>query len=342
MKDLVVNRKTLPDWHGVKSLVMVYPYKLQDREHLLPFYNIFLTYIPDEIKIILLVNHIDAEREIERLRIEYGITNDIEFLIYPNLFDIWIRDYAPLIIEEGGSVFPVKFNYNPSYVEKKYADYIEQDNQIGGDIGKRLVSEGIMSVYFNWDIGNLTHNGAGTAIITKQFIKDNKTRGLDELKSMLHVFCGFDNIIFIPTEPGDRTGHVDGMCRFIDEKVIVVGSYSTASSNCNFMDMLAQNLQEDLGPDYTIIRLLNGEPEDHKTEGIASALGNHMNFLRLGDRILFPYYSDEISEAPMKEFIEKIEHLDLNIEIVPVDLPEIWVLGRLGGLLNCVSWQVFR
>ena len=87
------------------------------------------------------------------------------------------------------------------------------------------------------------------------------------------------------------------------------------------MDMLAENLQEDLGPDYTIIRLLNGEPEEVETEGLASAMGNHMNFLRLGDRILFPYYGQKISEVPMREFIEKIEHLGLNIEIVPVDIP---------------------
>ena len=158
---------------------------------------------------------------------------------------------------------------------------------------------------------------------------------------MLHVFCGFDNIIIIPTEPGDRTGHVDGMVRFISEKILVVGSYSTASSNCNFMDMLAENLRDKFGPDYKIIRLQNGEPEDHKTEGVASALGNHMNFLRLGDRILFPYYGDEISEVPMKEFMEEIEHLGLNIEIVPVDIPEIRVLGRLGGVLHCITWQVY-
>lgn len=159
---------------------------------------------------------------------------------------------------------------------------------------------------------------------------------------MLHVFCGFDNIIFISIEPKDPTGHVDGMCRFITEKVLVIGPYTKEAPNSNFMDMLAQNLQEELGPENTIIRLLNGEPEDHKAEGIASALGNHMNFLRLGDRILFPYYGDEISEVPMREFIEKIEHLGLNIEIVPVDIPKIWVLGRLGGLLNCSTWQVFR
>lgn len=342
MKDLTVNRRTLPDWFPAKSLVMVYPFSLSGREHLLPFYNKFLTFIPDDIKIILLVNSNNAVKEIERQRIEYGITNEIEFMVFPDLFDIWIRDYAPLITEEGEMYIPVKFNYNPSFVEKKYAQYIEQDNQIGEDIGKRLISEGIRSVDFNWDIGNLTHNGAGTAIISNQFIVDNKSQNIEhELKPILNLFCGFNRIRFIQTEPDDPTGHVDGMCRFISENVLVVGSYPKGAPNHKFMDILAQNLQQELGPKYKIIRLMNGEPEDHITEGLSSAVGNHMNFLRLGNKILFPYYGDEISQEPLRAFQKNINQLGLTIEVIPVDIAEIRDLARLGGVLNCISWQVF-
>ncbi len=105
--------------------------------------------------------------------------------------------------------------------------------------------------------------------------------------------------------------------------------------------MLAENLQKELGTDYTIIRLMNGEPEDQQSEGIGSAVGNHLNFLRLGDKILMPYYGDKISGKAIDDFkFELIRH-GLTIEVVPVDAPEIMDLARLGGVLNCIGWQIY-
>ena len=343
MTDLVVNRKTLPDWHSCNAIVLVYPFKVQERDHLTSFCLKLITYIPQEVKIILLVKNMSCQNEVQQRCTTLGIENEIEFIHFPKIFDIWIRDYAPLITEDQGIQIPVKFNYDPSYVEKKYAKYIQDDNQIGEELGKRLVSKGIRSLYFNWDMGNLTHNGAGTAIITNRFISDNETSDIDhELRPILNVFCGFSEIIFIPTEPDDATGHVDGMVRFIDDKVLVVGAYPAGSPNHQFMETLAENLEKDLPDDYTIIRLINGEPEDHESEGIASALGNHLNFLRINDQILFPYYGDEISKQPMEDFRASLHEYNLPIQVVPVDMPEIRELAKAGGVLNCVSWQGFQ
>jgi agmatine deiminase len=342
MTDLKVNRRTLPDWHSCKAIVLVYPFRVQEREHLMPFYEQLMTYIPKEIKIILLVKDISCQADVLTKHAALVIENEIEFVEFPRIFDIWVRDYAPLVVDDQGIHIPVKFNYNPSYVEKKYARYIQHDNLIGEELGKRFVSEGIRSLYFNWDMGNLTHNGAGTAIISNRFIADNETSNVDhELRTMLHVFCGLSNIVFIPTEPDDSTGHVDGMCRFIDEKVLVVGAYPLSSPNHQFMETLAENLQNDLGDDYSIIRLQNGEPEDQESEGVASAYGNHLNFLRINDLILFPYYGDEISSQPMEDFKGTLKEHELSIQVIPVELPEIKELARAGGVLNCISWQVF-
>jgi hypothetical protein len=40
-------------------------------------------------------------------------------------------------------------------------------------------------------------------------------------------------------------------------------------------------------------------------------------------------------------FIAEIERNGLNIRVVPVKIPEINKLAKLGGVLNCISWQVF-
>lgn len=342
MKDLIVNRSSVPDWGNCKAILFVYPYKIKGREHLMSFYDKLLTFIPVEIDIILLIRDLSFANAFKQNCLKDGILNNIEFVEYPDLFDIWVRDYAPLTVSEMGMLSPVKFEYKPSYVEKKYEKYILNDHKAGELLGNKYVSKGMSSVYYHWDGGNLTHNGKGTAIISNRFISDNESYNINnEIRPLLHVILGFSNIIFIPVEPEDQTGHVDGMVRFIDEKVLVVGAYPRHSENHLFMNRLAENLKTDLGVDYTQIRLMNGEPEEYESEGIGSAVGNHMNFLRINDLILFPYYNDQVSKQPLDDFKSDLERNNLNIHVVPVDITDINVLARSGGVLNCISWQIF-
>lgn len=308
MKELIVNRSIMPDWGKCKGIALVYPYKMKSREHLIPFFDKLLFYIPKDIDIMLVARDLSFANDYKQKCSNYGVTNKIEFLEIPHISDIWIRDFAPLTLTEMGIRMPVKFEYSPSYSEKKYEKYFQADNEAGRLIGERCISKGEMSLYFKWDMGNLTHNGKGTAIITNRLIRDNETVSFEhELRGKLHVFIGLSNIHFIPVEPDDETGHVDGMVRFIDEKVVVVGEYPPKSENHSFMERLAKELKTDLGEDYTIIRLMNADPEDYVSEGIYSAVGNHVNFLRINDHILFPYYSDEISKQPLQAFKAELE-----------------------------------
>jgi agmatine deiminase len=342
MPDLVVNRNALPDWYRCKSVVLVYPYKMTDREHLMPFYDKLWQYIPDDVGITLVVKDMSFSQEYLKTCREKGIANNIDFIECRDIQDIWIRDFAPLTVLEGNIKTAWQFEYAPAYIDKKYHKNLKQDHKAGELIWKHIHGYGVNSAYFKWDMGNLTHNGKGTAVVTNRLIADNQGINIwHELKPMLHVFAGFKKLVFIPTEPDDKTGHVDGMARFIDEKTLVVGAYPKGSSNNKFMDMLADNLQKDLGIEFTILRLKNGAPEEWESEGIGSAVGNHMNFLRINDAILFPYYGDEISRKPIHDFISELKQHDLSIKVIPVDMPEILDLARSGGVLNCIGWQVF-
>lgn len=342
MKDLVVNRHALPDWYRCQSIAFVYPYKVKDREHLIPFYDNLLSIVPHDVGITLVVRDASFTNAYSKKCHEKGITNQINFIEIPDITDIWIRDFAPITIIEGGLKTALQFEYAPSYVDKKHQKYLLQDHQAGETLWMKLKGYGVGSMYFKWDMGNLTHNGNGTAIVTNRLIADNQNVNIEhELKPMLHVFTGFKNIHFIPTEHEDRTGHVDGMVRFIDEKVLVVGSYPRGVENHNLMDKVAEELKQDLGSEFTVLRLENGIPEDFEYEGIGSAYGNHINFLRINDNILFPYYSDEVSKKPMHDLVSNLKHNHININVIPVNIPEIKDLARLGGVLNCISWQVF-
>ena len=165
MSDLVINRKTLPDWSNCRAIALVYPYKIREREHLVPFYDKLLTYIPPEIEIILLVKNLSSSKKIEQKCSSMGITNKIEIVECPGIFDIWIRDYAPLTVTEGGIHLPVKFQYAPSYVENEFEKYIQCDNKVGESLGEKFISKDMRSVDLIWDMGNLTHNGVQSRFV---------------------------------------------------------------------------------------------------------------------------------------------------------------------------------
>ena len=142
-------------------------------------------------------------------------------------------------------------------------------------------------------------------------------------------------MIILPEEPEDDTGHIDGMVRFIDEKTLAVGSYPEDwPVGKKFMDSIVEKLRKELGEGYRIIRVPNGIPPDEKSEGMASAVGNHINFLRLGNKLLLPYYGipeDEIAREVLQNALP-------GIEVIPVDIPGIKKLASKGGVLNCITW----
>lgn len=337
-KELKVDRMAIPDWGKVESLVLVYPQKLWGRSHLVKFYNNLIDSLPNDLKIIVLVKDEEVDKRIHRL---FPNRNFVTHII-EEVTDIWIRDYAPLCVLNGAYRHSAKFLYNPKYYKKNDKKYAESDHNAGKQLGKLLNAFTFVDADIIWDLGNLTHNGNGTAIISNRIISDNEEFSITELKDLLHVFCGFNRIIFVPVEPGDKTGHVDGMVRFLNEKTLVVGVYPSHYKDAPFLGRLARSLQEQLGPEYKIIRVLNSEPEVEETERIASAVGNHVNFLRLQDKIYFPYYSDEISGDSLKGFISELKRLELDIKVHPVNIPEIKDLAKLGGVLNCITWQLLQ
>ena len=162
MTDLVVNRHALPDWYPCRSLALVYPYKLKDREHLIPFYDALLRHVPDDGGITLVVRDASfGDAYLKECR-ESGITNQINFVEIPDISDIWIRDFAPITIIQGELKTALQFEYAPSYVEKRDHKYLLQDHIAGETLWMKLKGYGVGSMDFKWDMGNLTHNGNGT------------------------------------------------------------------------------------------------------------------------------------------------------------------------------------
>lgn len=344
MKDIIASDQSnntffpIPDWE-TSSLFLIWPQGIKGRNLLVPVYRELLTHVPDDIDINIIVKDISYSKGITDMIAPKRSTDNIVFHEISMVSDIWIRDWAPVPIKHDMNYsFLVKAKYNPRYLQDKYPEYAVADHNAGFALAKKL-NLALFDMPVIWDIGNFTHNGMGLAIVTRRILDDNKDSDITE-KNIQQIFydrLGIERLVIIEEEPGDATGHIDGTVRFLNEKTLAVARYPDEYNTENqFCDNLAKNLEYLLGNEFSIIRLPNGPIDERMIEGIPSAVGNHLNFLRIGNYLFMPCYGikeDDHAIGILKEAC-------LGIEIVTIRSKEIIKLAQRGGVLNCISWGV--
>jgi agmatine deiminase len=322
----------IPEWTKPKSLVLVWPEGLCRRSHLVPFYLDLISLVPESVPLVLLVKH--KKLMSGALRAIHKINPRLQVNVHelPMVQDIWIRDWAPAVAtNEQGKRVGIKAVYRPRYGQGAKASRLDD---LAGTALASLLGLPLTNVPLVWDFGNLAYNGRANAIITNRLISDNETLSIDTIRSTLHKKLEFARIIFIPVEPGDETGHTDGTIRFLDENRLLIAQYPKSYAlGQKFMEEQAEFLSARLGVE--LVRMPQPAPEDRLTEGIGSAVGCYINYLRHGNTIFMPNYG--IRHDSRANRILR----DAGMTVVPVRSRHSNVLARLGGVLNCISWCAY-
>jgi agmatine deiminase len=176
------------------------------------------------------------------------------------------------------------------------------------------------------DGGNLVTSGT-RVIMTRKILQENPRWKPDGLRSRLEKLLQIDQCTMIPKEKGDVIGHSDGLVRFLNENLVIINDYSRIEpefGNRLRKLLVNQGLQVEMLPHFR---------EDRADEGIPSAVGNYVNFLRVGNLIVVPAYGSPKDAAACK----KLERLCPKATVVPLECRQ---LGREGGVLNCVAWTI--
>lgn len=233
--------------------------------------------------------------------------------------EVWARDYLPVQVKE--TTF-IKFAYQPSYLRGyehliTTADVFNHLSFLRNCRWSDIRLEG----------GNIVASNKNV-ILTEKIFRNNPTWPRKKLREEIQNLLQVDECIFIPPEPGCKIGHADGVVRFIDDSRVLINDYSTVDpdyGNTLFRVLKAHRLHVEVIP-YSV-------EEGLPRNGIGSAIGNHVNFLRIGNLMIVPVYGLRQDE----EVLRKMESFLPEVSIAPLPSSE---LAREGGVLNCACWSV--
>lgn len=232
--------------------------------------------------------------------------------------DIWCRDYMPVQTPSGKLI---QFTYNPSYL-KGNKEWEESRSDVKDVCRMNNINAEFSDI--NLDGGNVLIFD-DRAIISDRIFSENPNRDKDELVKELgkQLEC---EIIIIPAEKDDMTGHADGMVRFVNRDTILGNN---RADEYKYWREGMQKVIDKYGLTYIDIPFF--APKDSKNP--LSAVGIYVNYLEVNNLIVLPVFGRDEDKLAVdiiqKTFPERV--------VETIDYNEV---AYEGGLLNCTTWVV--
>lgn len=245
-------------------------------------------------------------------------SHDVKYAFLKGTKDIWARDYMPIQTDKDRFV---QFRYEPTYLK----DELELQSD------PKLVCElnNIKPIYSNINIdgGNVV-KWMDKVLITDRIYSENpeftdKAQLVREIGALLDT-----EVVIIPQIKSDLTGHADGLVKLIDSKTVL-------GNNLDFEYDYWSNAMRKVISDKGF-RYIDMPVFEHKQKGFPySAIGCYINYLEIGDLIIFPIF--EVAGNKDKEAVDLITELYPNKTIEPININPI---ANEGGLMNCITWNI--
>lgn len=234
--------------------------------------------------------------------------------------DIWCRDYMPVQTESGKLI---QFKYDPSYLKGKM-EWEDSRSDV-----REICRMNNLDVTFsdiNLDGGNVLIC-KGRAILSDRIFSENPTYEKEYMINELSKLLECDEIIIIPAQKGDFTGHADGMVRFVDRNTIIG---NRLADEYKYWQKGMQEVLDKYNLTYIDMPFLTDMKERKYPN---SAVGIYVNFLEVNDLIVVPIFGREED----KQAVEILQKAFPNKIIETINYNDV---AKEGGLLNCTTWVV--
>jgi len=236
-----------------------------------------------------------------------------------NTKDIWTKDFMPIQMSKDNFV---QFTYDPDYLKPlKYQHLRSVTDNVCRNID--LVPKKSSVVL---DGGNIIR-AASKVIICDKVFSENQHLSKSQLTDALLGLLETDQIIFIPWDKNDFTGHADGMVRFVDDNTVLINEPTNENPE---IEKQLRSILKDARLDIIEIPYM---PSCDPT--FVSAKGLHLNFLQMKQAIIVPVFNQSTDDKA----IRLLENIFEGQKIVAMDCNEI---STEGGVLNCISWNIFE
>lgn len=240
----------------------------------------------------------------------------IPYHLLPLTKDVWAVDYMPVQVSRTEFV---QFRYDPSYLKfKKYADKRTDAVPVVATLGLPAATNSSLRL----DGGNVVRVGQ-KVIVTDRVFAENPGVLPAQLRKQLCEELRAE-LIIIPADPRDFTGHADGMVYVLNEQTVLINDYQGKEA------ALGRQLASVL---HNAGLVCIPFPYFPQVGSDSSAVGAYINLVRVGPLVLLPVFDLPSDEAA----VYQTERLFRGCKVVPLKVKE---LAPRGGLLHCVTWAV--
>jgi len=214
----------------------------------------------------------------------------------------------------------IQFKFEPDYLQgKQWIKYQTNPKIVCDSLG--IIP---LEVPIKLDGGNVI-KGNNWIIMTDKIISENNQYSKAELIAQLEQIFNC-KIIIIPKEPGEMTGHADGIVRHYADDTVLINSYKGSGLE-NYQERLQNSLSQ---AGLKTIKIPNDSANNIRAD---DATGLYINFLQMENLIIIPTYESKTD----KLVVELFEKLYPSIQILTINSIEV---ARMGGVLNCISWNI--
>ncbi|WP_432221513.1 agmatine deiminase family protein [Flavobacterium sp. TMP13] len=341
------NTRRFPaEWEKQQGIVLCFPYNGTDwpgkyetvQWAFVEFIKKVASY---ETVFLVVVDQKQQDKVTDMLERAHVALSNVEFVIHKTNRS-WMRDSGPIVVYNGKEREALNFNFNGW---AKYKNY-QLDRGVPLKIATHLDIPLTQVIYKGKPVivegGAIDVNGRGTLLTSEECLMDpaiqvrNPNFTKEDYEAVFKEYLGITNVIWLGdgVKGDDTHGHIDDLCRFINEDTIVT-IIETDKNDPNYAPLQdnlkrLQNAKLENGKSPVIVALPMPKPIEFE-ELILPA--SYANFLILNKCVLVPTFNDANDRVALNILAECFPDREV-IGISAIDL--IWGFGTL----HCLSQQI--